>query len=329
MADTLPSPTRWGVLGTSKFALEQMAPAIHAARNATFAAIATSDPAKAAPFEALAPGIKVIQGYDALLADPDIDAVYIPLPNHMHVEWTVKALEAGKAVLTEKPIALTEAEFDALIATRDRTGLLAAEAYMIVHHPQWIMARDLIADGAIGELVHVSGTFGFNISGKPDNIRNRPETGGGGIRDVGVYPFGATRFVTGQEAVSVDADITWENRVDTVARINAQFPDFSMSALISIRIQEYQEMVFHGSSGTLRLNAPFNPIKFAEPTVELVTSEKTQVWKFGLAFHYVNQVENFGAAMRGEMEYPAPLEFSRGTQAMIDMAFASAGEPTG
>ena len=193
MTDTT---VRWGILGAAKFAAEHMGPAIHMAGGAVLAGLATSDPAKAAPFLALQPGLTVYDDYDALLADPSIDAVYVPLPNHIHVEWTLKALAAGKHVLTEKPITMEAAEFDQLIAARDKAGRLAAEAYMIVHHPQWQTARDLVADGAIGQLMHVRGAFCYNNAADPGNIRNRPETGGGSIRDIGVYTMGSTRFVS-------------------------------------------------------------------------------------------------------------------------------------
>ena len=130
-------PVNWGVLGAAKFAREHMARAIHEADGARFHALATSDPAKAAAFSAFCPDLKVHASYDALLGDPEVEAVYIPLPNHLHVDWTLKALAAGKHVLTEKPIAMQADQIDALIAARDRTGLMATEAYMIVHHPQW------------------------------------------------------------------------------------------------------------------------------------------------------------------------------------------------
>ena len=119
-------PVRWGILGAANFAKEQMAPAIHAAKGAELAALATSSPEKAAGFLAFCPGLKIHATYEALLADPTIDAVYIPLPNHLHVEWTLKALAAGKHVLTEKPIALQASEIDQIIAARDASGLLAA-----------------------------------------------------------------------------------------------------------------------------------------------------------------------------------------------------------
>lgn len=318
---------RWGVLGAGKFAREQMAPAIHQAENAVLSAIATSSPEKAEPFAAFAPGLRVFDDYDALLADSDIDAIYIPLPNHLHVEWTLKALAAGKPVLTEKPIALTEAEFDTLINARNRSGLLAAEAYMILHHPQWTKTRHLIADGAIGALRHVQGVFTYNNAAQPGNIRNRPETAGGGIRDIGVYPFGATRFVLGAEPETVSADITWENGVDVVSSVRAGFGPVQMTALISMRIHLTQEMVFLGDTGRLTVHAPFNAGSYGEARLTLATGEGEQVWRFPDERQYVNQVEAFGRAVRGEADYPVPLEFSRGTQRMIDLAFESAGPP--
>ncbi len=318
---------RWGILGAAKFAREQMGPAIHAARGATLAGLATSSAEKAAPFQAFAPGLRFYESYEALLASPDIDAVYVPLPNHLHVEWTLKALDAGKAVLTEKPIAMKEAEFDTLIAARDSSGLLAAEAYMIVHHPQWQKARALVADGAVGELRHVRGAFCYNNADAPENIRNRPETGGGALRDIGVYTLGSTRFASAREPLEggMRANITLENGVDTLSMVTAEFPGFTMEAMVSMRLHPYQEMAFFGDRGTLRLTAPFNPGVYGEATVILADANDTHIWTFPSNNHYVHQVEAFGAAMRGDIAYPCPLEFSRGTQAMIDEAFRVGG----
>lgn len=322
-------PVRWGVLGAGKFAREQMAPAIHMAENAEFSAIATSDPRKAEAFQAFQPGLRVFDDYDALLADSEIDAIYVPLPNHMHLDWTLKALAAGKAVLTEKPIALEEEDFDRLIAARDNAGRLAAEAFMVVHHPQWTKARDLISEGVIGELAHVRGFFSYNNVDKPENIRNRAETAGGALRDIGVYPFGTARFATRMEPSAVRADVTWDKGVDSIARVSASFPDFTFEAVVSMRMGLFQEMSFHGDLGVLRLAAPFNPLGYAEASVELITKNEARIWRFPQTNQYVLQVENFGKAMRGDIDYPAPLEFSRGTQRMIDMTFAETGTGTG
>ncbi|EEX11161.1 putative oxidoreductase [Ruegeria lacuscaerulensis ITI-1157] len=313
---------QWGILGAAKFARQFMGPAIHAASGARLAALATSDPAKAEPFQDFCPDLKVFDDYDALLASPEIEAVYIPLPNHLHVEWSLKALEAGKHVLCEKPMAMRADEFDALIHKRDQTGLLAAEAYMIVHHPQWQHVRDLIADGAIGDLVHVTGAFSFDNRADTGNIRNRAETGGGGLRDIGVYVIGSARFATGQEPDIVQSAIRWEDGIDTFTEIRTQFPGFTYSAYVSIRMHPHQEMVFHGERGLIRLTAPFNARVFGEARVELHRPGlEVLARRFPADDHYKLQVEAFCRSIRAGDDYPCPLEFSRGTQAMIDRVF--------
>ncbi|WP_170592806.1 Gfo/Idh/MocA family protein [Ruegeria arenilitoris] len=318
-------PVQWGILGAAKFARQFMGPAIHAASGARLSALATSDPAKAGPFQDFCPDLTVFDDYDALLTSPEIEAVYIPLPNHLHVEWSLKALDAGKHVLCEKPMTMRAEEFDTLIHKRDQTGLLAAEAYMIVHHPQWQHVRDLIADGAIGDLVHVTGAFSFDNRTDTGNIRNRAETGGGGLRDIGVYVIGSTRFATGQEPDTVQSAIRWEDGIDAFTEIRAQFPGFTYSAYVSIRMHPHQEMVFHGERGLIRLTAPFNARVFGEARVELHRPGlEVLVRRFPADDHYKLQVEAFCRSVRAGDEYPCPLEFSRGTQAMIDRVFDGA-----
>ncbi|UUV07266.1 Gfo/Idh/MocA family protein [Ruegeria sp. YS9] len=318
-------PVQFGVLGAAKFAREYMAPAIHAANGARLAGLATSDAAKAEPFQSFCPDLHVYDSYDALLADTGIDAIYIPLPNHMHAEWSLKALKAGKHVLCEKPMTMKADEFDALIQKRDESGLQAAEAYMIVHHPQWQLARKLIADGAIGNLVHVTGAFSFDNRSDTRNIRNRAETGGGGLRDIGVYVIGGARFATGQEPVSVQSAIRWQDDIDIFTEIRAQFPDFTYSSYVSIRMHPHQEMVFHGEGGLVRLTTPFNARVFGEARAELHRPGlEVQVTRFPGADHYKLQVEAFCRSIRDGAEYPCPLEFSRGTQKVIDRVFEGA-----
>ncbi|SLN46539.1 Gfo/Idh/MocA family protein [Roseisalinus antarcticus] len=321
MTDTI----RWGVLGAAEFARNHMARAIHAAEGAEFAALATSSPEKAKGFQAFAPGIRLHDSYEALLADPEIDAVYVPLPNHLHVEWALKALEAGKHVLVEKPLGLKAGDFDAVIARRDATGLLAAEAFMIVHHPQFQRARQLVQDGAIGDLVLVDTVFSYdNRDG--GNIRNRPETGGGGLPDIGVYAIGSARFVTGQEPVTIThAGLRFENDVDVLAQITADFPGFVYSGMVSMRAAPRQSLAFHGERGVLTLTCPYNANVFDVASLRLETEAGTVVTeRWPAVDQYVLQVEAFGRAVRGEEAFACPLEFSRGTQAMIDMVFAAA-----
>ncbi|WP_116131618.1 Gfo/Idh/MocA family protein [Tropicimonas sp. IMCC34043] len=317
---------RWGILGAANFARREMAPAIHAAKGARLQALATSDLAKAAPFLDFCPDLRLHASYEALLADPEIDAVYLPLPNHLHVEWSLKALAAGKAVLCEKPMALKASDFDRLIAARDASGLLAAEAYMVVHHPQWQRARRLVGDGAIGQLENVRGAFCYN-NPDPANIRNRPETGGGAMRDIGVYPIGTMRFVTGAMPEVIDWDVTWENEVDVTSRARARSDSFAFDMLLSMRLCPFQEMVFHGDKGVLRVPVPFNANSAGEARIELLAPDGTiTIERWPAVNQYVLQVEAFGESLRNGTPYPCPLEFSRGTEEMIDAFFAAAGK---
>ncbi|MFN4192099.1 MAG: Gfo/Idh/MocA family protein [Tabrizicola sp.] len=324
-------PVRWGVLGAARFAREHMAPAIHAAEGAELAALATSDHAKAEGFRAFCPSLTVHGSYDALLADPGIDAVYIPLPNHLHVEWTLKALAAGKHVLTEKPIALRAEEIDRIIAARDASGLLAAEAYMIVHHPQWIRAKEWFEAGEIGDLVHADVAFSFNLTDM-GNIRMKPETGGGSLRDIGVYTFGCARFVTGAEPVDISARIHRDNGVDTFAQVAAVMAGprgrFTYGSMTSMRMYNRQVATFQGTKGMIRLEGgPFNANVNDLAEVELHRDgNRVTVERFPTADHYRLQVEAFARSVRTGAPYPCPLEFVRGTQAMMDRVYDVAVE---
>ena len=321
---------KWGVLGAAKFAREHMAPAIHAARGAEFYALATASPEKAAGFQEFCPGLKVHSSYEALLADPKVEAVYIPLPNHLHVLWTLKALAAGKHVLCEKPIALHAREIDQIIHARDAAGKLAAEAYMIVFHPQWQRARQLVDEGAIGRVLHVDTAFSYDNRDDLSNIRNKPETGGGGVRDIGVYTYGSVRFVTGAEPVELHAKLKRENGVDTWAQVTGEMAGpggrFTYSALTSMRLFNRQEVVFQGEKGMIRVaNAPFNAGVFDQAQLELhQPGQKVTIERFPVVNQYKLQVEAFCRSVRDGEPYGCPLEFVRGTQAMIDMVFAAA-----
>jgi predicted dehydrogenase len=314
---------RWGILGAARIAREHVARAIHGAEGATLAALATRDPARAGWAAMLAPGVQVYADYDALLADPGVDAVYIPLPNHMHVDWTLRALAAGKHVLCEKPIALAAADIDRLIAARDATGLMAAEAFMVCHHPQWHRLRLLLADGVIGPLVHVEGVFTYRNT-DPGNIRNRPETGGGGLLDIGVYPTVTTRFATGAEPVRLRADIRREGGVDVFARVWSDFPGFTMSFHCGMRMAGRQDMVFHGEAGWIRMPAPFTPPLAGEAQIVVHRAGgSVLIERFPAVDQYRLMIEAFGASVRSGAPFACPLEFSRGNQAAIDAMLAA------
>jgi predicted dehydrogenase len=319
---------RWGILSAAKIAKDWVAPAIHMSDRGVVAAVASLTPGKAetlaAPY-----GARVLHSYEALLADPEIDAVYIPLPNGAHVEWTAKALEAGKHVLCEKPIALKASEIDPLIALRDRNGLVAAEAFMVTHHPQWLRVRELVQGGAIGRLTQVQGGFSF-FNPDPANIRNDPAQGGGALRDIGVYPSIATRFVTGEEPLAVTrAEIDWDLGIDATARVMAAFPSFHLDFYVSMRMAPRQSMVFHGETGFVSVIAPFNAMAYADQAIELREADgRVVIERFGRADQYRAQADAFAASVLDGAAYACPLEFSRGNQVMIDMIYAAAGGPS-
>lgn len=322
---------RWGILGASNFAKKHMGPAIHAAHRAELVALATSTAQKAEGFRAFCPSLKVHESYEALLADEAIDAVYVPLPNHLHVEWTKKALAAGKHVLTEKPIALSEGDFDGLIAARDASGLLAAEAYMIAHHPQWARARDWIAAGEIGELIHADAVFSYLLA-RDGNIRNSAAAGGGSLRDIGVYTLGSLRLASGAEPSRLEARVISEDGVDSFAHVfgvmKGASGQFTFTSTTSMRAYKRQVVTLQGSKGMIRLEGGcFNANVNDLAEVELHRDGNSVLTeRFAGLDQYVLQVQNFGESIRSGKAYPCPLEWSRGNQRLLDMVFANTQE---
>ncbi len=312
----------WGILGTARFALGTMAPAIHAASRSRLKSIATRTPDRTAPFTERFPGLHVETAYDAILNDPEIDAVYIPLPNALHTEWSIKAATAGKHVLCEKPIALSIPDIDRLITTRDATGKLIAEAWMPAHHPQWARTRALIADGAIGTLKTVTGSFCFGGL-DASNIRLNPDMGGGALYDIGVYPIGGFRFATGLEPTPTHVDWVLENDVDTSAWIAMRAGDIRFNFHLSMRTTKHQHMAFHGTKGKLTLQTPFNAHYWGEAQIHLSRSDtEAEVIRFPQIDQYIAQVESVAAHALDGAPFGNPLEFTRGTQAALDAIFA-------
>jgi predicted dehydrogenase len=196
---SVPSPgrsakLRWGVLGVARIATKKVIPAMQRGRWTEVHAIASRDVGRAHQAAGELGIGRAYGSYDALLADPDIDAVYIPLPNHLHVEWTRRAAEAGKHVLCEKPIGLTAAEAEQLIGVRDRTGVRIQEAFMVRTHPQWLGALDIVRSGRLGVARSITGYFSF-FNDDPANIRNIKSYGGGGILDIGCYLVNTARMI--------------------------------------------------------------------------------------------------------------------------------------
>ena len=316
----------WGILGASNFALNEMAPALHLAGRGRLAGIATRDVDKAAPFTRIAPDLNVHDSYDALLADPMIDAVYIPLPHTMHVEWGIKALQASKHVLVEKPTAMTAPEIQPLIEARDKSGLVASEAFMIVHHPQWQMAREIIASGQLGQLQRVRAAFTYNNAADTQNIRNKAAMGGGSLPDIGVYTIGSTRFATGGTLREIyDAKIEYEGDCEVTAEARAGFDGFDAQWLTSMRVHPFQEVTFHGSDGVLRVPTPYNAGVFDQARLVIETGMERREIRFPKVNQYVLQVENLNAAILDGAALKWRLEDAVETQETIDAISAKAG----
>jgi predicted dehydrogenase len=322
---------RWGVLSTAKIGREQLLPAIVESENGILQAIASRDLSKAKALGERFGARHAFGSYEELLASKDIDGVYVPLPTSQHVEWTAKAIEAGKHVLVEKPLALDAKDIPPLIKLRDEKKVLVCEAFMVVYHPQWIKVRDLIASGAIGRLRHVQGAFSYyNVD--PKNMRNQLDLGGGALPDIGVYPTVSTRFSTGKEPLRVQATIERDKTfgTDIYSSIRADFGDFELSFYLSTQMAARQVMVFHGEKGFIEVFGPFNAGLYEHHRVELHNQNHTeaQVFRFPGTQQYRLECEAFVRAAQGGKDRVFTLEESVLNQKVIDAIFR-AGEKDG
>jgi len=315
---------RWGVLSTAKIGREQLLPAIVEAENGVLSAIASRDVSKARVLAERFGARHAFGSYEELLASKDIDGVYIPLPTSQHVEWTAKAIEAGKHVLVEKPLAIDAKDIPPLIKLRDAKKVLVCEAFMVIYHPQWIKVRELIASGAIGRLRHVQGAFSYyNVD--PTNMRNQLDLGGGALPDIGVYPTVSTRFSTGMEPLRVQATIERDKKfgTDIYSSIRADFGDFELSFYLSTQMAARQVMVFHGEKGFIEVFSPFNAGLYDHHRIELHNQNHTeaQVFRFPGTQQYRLEVETFAMAAQGGKDRVFTLEESVLNQKVIDAIF--------
>src|SRR5689334_17130811 len=241
---------KWGVLGVAGIAVRKVIPAMQNGEWSEIAAIASRDPHKAKDAAAKLDIQKAYGSYDELLADPEIEAIYNPLPNHMHVPWSIKAAEAGKHVLCEKPISLTAAEARALHERQKATGVKIGEAFMVRTHPQWLRTKELISSGRIGELRSISGFFSY-FNRDPKNIRNISEYGGGALMDIGCYPIIASRFAFGGEPTRILGLVTRDKdmKVDYLTSAILEFPAGHAIFTCSTQLVPYQRVHFLGTKG--------------------------------------------------------------------------------
>ena len=321
---------KWGVLGVASIATRKVIPGMQKGAWSEVAAIASRD-AQRAENAAHKLGIEKAYGtYEALLADPEIEAVYNPLPNHLHVPWSIKAAEAGKHVLCEKPLSLTVAEAKTLLVTRDRCAVKIGEAFMVKTHPQWLRVYDLIRHGVIGELRAIVGAFSyFNRDAK--NVRNIAGLGGGGLMDIGCYPILASRWMFGAEPLRVAgiAEQDPEFGVDRLTSAMMEFPSGQAVFTCSTQMVPYQRMQFLGTKGRIEIEIPFNappdrPTRIFIDDGRDVFGGGIRTETIPVCDQYALQGDAFSRAIRENREVPVPLEDAIGNVAVIEAVFRAA-----
>jgi predicted dehydrogenase len=321
---------KWGVLGVAKIATEKVIPAMQRGEVSEIAAIASRDRDKAREAANRLAIPRAYGTYEELLGDPEIEAVYNPLPNELHVPWSIKALEAGKHVLCEKPIALDVAGARTLIEARNRANRLAAEAFMVRYHPQWRRARELATNGEIGPAKAIQTFFSYRLL-DPDNVRNRPP-GGGGLYDIGCYAVLTARYIFGAEPTRIAAVLERDPnfRTDRLASAILEFPGARhLTFTVGTQVSAHQRVTIVGEAGRIEVMIPFNappdrPTEIAVDTGADLFGGGRRVEQFAVCDHYTLQGDAFSRAVLGEAPLEFPIEDAVANMRVIDALFRAA-----
>ncbi|MCP4305045.1 MAG: Gfo/Idh/MocA family oxidoreductase [bacterium] len=326
---------RWGILSTANIGRHQVVPAIQAAERCEVVAVASRSLEKASAFAADLGIAKSYGSYGQLLHDPDIDAVYVPLPNHMHAKWTITAAENGKHVLCEKPIALSSAEAETMAAAADAAGVVVREAFMYRFHPSWVAARKIVDEGGIGDVLAIDSWFSY-FNDDVDNIRNIAEYGGGALMDIGCYSIHLSRMLAGGEPTSIKASVQRDPSlgVDTLTTAILEFGEMVATFGCSTRAEPDQRVDIYGAEGRISIEIPFN-IPIDRPTRLSViaggnppTEPGTKVVEFDPVDQYTLQAEAFAAAVLDGVEVPDSGADIIGNMKVIERVLAATG-PSG
>ena len=319
---------RWGILSTADIAIDKVIPAIGSAARCEVVAIASRDLRRA---QGVASELRIgraLGAYDDLLADPDVDAVYIPLPNDLHAEWTIAAARAGKHVLCEKPLATTASDAERMIEACEAEGVVLMEAFMYRLHPTWEAVAAMVASGRIGELRTVQSWFSY-FNDDPSDIRNRVEAGGGALYDIGCYAVNLSRMLFGAEPVRIQGSVTRDPDmdVDVLTTGILEFRDGVATFTCSIRAEPDQRVHVYGTAGRISFEIPFN-IPPDLPTRVFVTAggdppvrPATEVLTFGPSNPYAIQAERFAAAVLEGTPVPIPPSDAVGNLRVIEELF--------
>jgi predicted dehydrogenase len=321
---------RWGVLGAAKIARLKVIPAMQRGARTEIAALASRTEATARTVAGELGIPKAYGSYEELLADPDIDAIYNPLPNHLHVPWSVKAAEAGKHVLCEKPIAMNAAETLTLIEARNRTGVKIGEAFMVRTHPLWLRARELVRNGTLGDVRAIMSNYSY-FKDDTTNVRNVLEFGGGGLMDIGCYPVTMSRFLLDREPTRVIAAIERDPQMG-IDRLTSALLDFTPAHACftcSTQLVSSQQMQIFGSKARIQIEIPYNIVPDEPAQIRIddgsaVGGGNARVEEFAAVDQYTIQGDLFSQAIQENGKVPVPLENALANMAIIDALFRSA-----
>ncbi len=323
---------KWGVISTAKIGIEKVIPAMQQCDNIEVVGVASRNEkdAKIAANKLNIPGY--YGSYDALLNDPNIEAIYNPLPNHMHFEWTKKAIEKGKHVLCEKPIVLEKEEVSVLINLRDKYKVKVGEAFMVHSHPQWIDAVNRVRNGELGKLKVIQGFFSYYKT-DPENIRNILDYGGGAMWDIGCYPVHTSRFAFGEEPLRVLSIIGRDPslKIDRLASVILEFPSGQCVFTVSTQLVPYQKMILFGEEKKIEIEIPFNALNDKPSNICIdeggLFPENRQEITFDICDQYKIQGELFSDAIISDGDVAVSLENAYNNTAVIEAIFKS--EQTG
>jgi predicted dehydrogenase len=322
---------RWGILGVAKIATTKVIPAMQKGAVTRVDAIASRDGVRARAAAAALHIPRAHASYEELLADAEIDAIYIPLPNHLHVPWTIRAAEAGKHVLCEKPVAITAADAEELIEVRDRTGVLIEEAFMVRTHPQWLRARDIVRSGRIGPVRSIAGTFSY-FNDDAANVRNVSAYGGGALLDIGCYLVNTARMIFEQEPRRVCALVEQDPAfgTDRLTSMLLDFPGGHAVGTCATQMAPGQGVTITGTLGRIEIEIPFNAPP-DRPTRIIVEGRRAggnaierEPIEFDICDQYTIQGDLLSEAVRRGAPAPYPLEDSVRNLRVIDALFRSA-----
>jgi len=321
---------KWGILSTAKIGTEKVIPAMQKSEKCTIIAIASRDESRARTAANVLNIPKYYGSYQELLDDPDIDAIYNPLPNHLHVPWSVKAIEAGKHVLCEKPIALTAIEAESFVTIcMAHPNIKVMEAFMYRHHPQWQRAKQLIEDGQIGILQTINSVFSYhNID--PQNIRNMADIGGGGLMDIGCYCISLARFIFSEEPQRVAGTVSYDPRFKTDVLANGilEFSRGTSTFTCATQLSPYQKVNILGDEGRIEIEIPFNTPSDKPTRIFHEYHDNKEEIVFDICDQYTIQGDLFANAVLNDLEVPTPIDDALANMRIIEAIIMSSKEGT-